>query len=48
MSNKVIMSGTISMSSTNSPTREGQRVTTENEIVNISAPFIGLVIYIED
>lgn len=42
------MSGTISMSSTNSPTREGQRVTTENEIVNISAPFIGLVIYIED
>ena len=48
MSNKVIMSGTISMSSTNAPTREGQRVSTENDIINISAPFIGLVIYIED
>lgn len=36
------------MSSTNTPTREGQRVTTESDIANISSPFIGLIIYIED
>ena len=48
MSNKVIMNGTIQMSSTNAPTREGQRVATKSEIANIPAPFIGLIIYIED
>ena len=48
MSNKVIVSGTLSMSATNAPTREGQRVATESEIAKIQAPFIGLVIYIED
>ena len=48
MSSKVIMSGSVQMSSTNTPTREGQRVTTESEIANIPAPFIGLIVYIED
>ena len=42
------MNGTIQMSSTNAPTREGQRVATKSEIANIPAPFIGLIIYIED
>lgn len=48
MSSNVLLSGSIAMSSTNTPTREGQRVTTESDIANISSPFIGLIIYIED
>ncbi len=42
------MSGSMQMSSTNTPTREGQRVTTESEILNITTPYVGLIIYIED
>jgi hypothetical protein len=36
------------MSTVNTPTREGQRVTTESDIVNIKTPYVGLIIYIED
>lgn len=36
------------MSGANTPTRVGQRVATESDIANISSPFIGLIIYIED
>lgn len=36
------------MSNPNTPTREGQRISTESEIQNINAPFVGLIFYIED
>ena len=48
MSSNIILSGSLSMSGTNMPTRAGQRVITESEITNISAPFIGSIVYIED
>lgn len=48
MSNEVLVSGSLQMSTVNTPTREGQRVTTESDIVNIKTPYIGLIIYIED
>lgn len=47
MSN-VSISGSLSYTTNNTPTRVGQRVSTESEIPNIPAPFIGLIIYIED
>lgn len=48
MSNEVLVSGSLQMSTINTPTREGQRVTTESDIVNIKTPYVGLIIYIED
>lgn len=48
MSSDVLVSGSLQMSTVNTPTREGQRVTTESDIVNIKTPYIGLIIYIED
>lgn len=36
------------MSNPNTPTREGQRIFTIDDIVNINAPFIGLIFYVED
>lgn len=48
MSNNVILSGSISMSASNTPTRDGQRVATESEIMNIESPSIGQIVYIED
>lgn len=48
MSNNILIGGSLSLSEANTPTRTGQRVATEDEIANISSPFIGLVIYIED
>lgn len=36
------------MSNPNTPTREGQRISTESEVQNINAPFVGLIFYIED
>lgn len=48
MSSNIILGGSLSMSKTNTPTREGQRVITESEIANVSAPFVGSIVYIED
>lgn len=48
MSSDVLVSGSLQMSTVNTPTREGQRVTTESDIVNIKTPYVGLIIYIED
>lgn len=48
MSSDILVSGSLQMSTVNTPTREGQRVTTESDIVNIKTPYIGLIIYIED
>lgn len=48
MQNNVIMNGSITMSSTNTPTRKGQRISTESEISKVEAPFVGMIIYIED
>lgn len=48
MSNKILIDGSLSLSNPNTPTREGQRVATESDIVNINTPFVGLIIYIED
>lgn len=48
MSNEVLVSGSLQMSTVNTPTREGQRIATESDIVNIKTPYIGLIIYIED
>lgn len=47
MSN-VSISGSLSFTTNNTPTRVGQRVSTEAEIPNIPAPYIGMIIYIED
>lgn len=48
MSSNILLGGSLSMQDANTPTRTGQRVTTESEIANIISPFIGLIIYIED
>lgn len=48
MSSNIILGGSVVMSNTNTPTRAGQRVTTESEIASISNPSIGEIIYIED
>lgn len=48
MSSDVLVSGSLQMSTVNTPTREGQRIATESDIVNIKTPYIGLIIYIED
>lgn len=48
MQNNILLGGSLAMQNANTPTRVGQRVSTESEIANISAPFIGLIIYIED
>lgn len=48
MSSNVIMSGSLQLSSTNTPTRDGQRVITESDIANIKTPYVGMIIYIED
>jgi hypothetical protein len=48
MSNNVLINGSIAMRTVNTPTRVGQRVSTESDIVNINTPFIGMIIYIED
>lgn len=48
MSSNIILGGSLSMSGTNIPTREGQRVTMESEIMNISTPYVGQIIYIQD
>ena len=47
MSN-VLIGGSLALSINNEPTRVGQRVSTESDIDNIPAPFIGLIVYIED
>lgn len=47
MSN-VSLGGSLSLTTNNTPTRVGERVATEAEIATIPAPYIGLVIYIED
>lgn len=47
MSN-VLIGGSLALSINNEPTRVGQRVPTESDIANIPAPFIGLIVYIED
>lgn len=44
----ILISGGLTLSVNNTPTRVGQRVRTESDIANIPAPFIGLIIYIED
>lgn len=48
MSSNIIMSGSFQLSSTNTPTRDGQRVITESDIANIKTPYVGMIIYIED
>ena len=48
MSSNIILGSSLSISKTNTPTRAGQRVSTESEIANISSPYVGMVIYIED
>lgn len=48
MSNNILINGSIAMRTVNTPTRVGQRVSTESDIANISTPFIGMIIYIED
>jgi hypothetical protein len=47
MSN-VSLGGSLSLTTNNTPTRVGERVATETEIATIPAPYIGLVIYVED
>lgn len=48
MSNNVIIQGSLQLSGNDLPTRVGQRVESEDQIANIVAPFVGLVIYIKD
>ena len=48
MSSNVLLSGSVAMSNTNTPTRAGQKVATESEISSIETPVIGMIIYIED
>ena len=48
MSSNVLLSGSVAMSNTNTPTRAGQKVATESEIASIETPVIGMIIYIED
>lgn len=46
--NKVTIGGSLSLSSNNTPTRIGQRVSTESDIINIPSPFVGQVVYVEE
>lgn len=48
MSSNILIGGSIALSMPNTPTRDGQRVATESDIAKIKAPFVGMVIYIED
>lgn len=48
MSNNVIIQGSLQLSGNDLPTRVGQRVESEDQISNIVAPFVGLVVYIKD
>lgn len=48
MSSNIIMSGSITMSNSNTPTRAGQRISSIDQIKNVPAPYIGLIIYVED
>lgn len=48
MSNNVIIQGSLQLSGNDLPTRVGQRVESEDQIANIVAPFVGLVVYIKD
>lgn len=48
MSSNVLLSGSLAMSNTNTPTRAGQKVASESEIASIETPVIGMIIYIED
>lgn len=48
MSSNVTMAGSIIMSQTNIPTRDGTRIASESDIANIQLPYVGMIIYIED
>ena len=48
MSNKVTMTGSITMSQVNTPTRDGTRVKSKSDISNVQLPHVGMIIYIED
>ena len=48
MSNNISIKGSLSLSQTNTPTRSGERITTESDIFNIETPYIGMIVYIED
>lgn len=48
MSNNVIIQGSLQLSGNDLPTRVGERVESEDQIANIVAPFVGLIIYIKD
>lgn len=48
MSSNISIKGSLSLSQVNTPTRAGERVTTESEIFNIETPYIGMIVYIED
>lgn len=48
MSNNVIIQGSLQLSGNDLPTRVGQRVESEDQIADIVAPFVGLVVYIKD
>lgn len=48
MSSNVTMTGSIIMSQTNIPTRDGTRIASESDIANIQLPYVGMIIYIED
>lgn len=48
MSSNISIKGSLSLSQVNTPTRAGERITTESEIFNIETPYIGMIVYIED
>lgn len=48
MSSNISIKSSLSLSQTNTPTRAGERVSTESEIFNIETPYVGMIVYIED
>lgn len=48
MSSNILLGGSVSMKDANTPTRAGQRVATENDLINVPTPFVGQIVYIED
>ena len=48
MSSNISIKGSLSLSQTNTPTRVGERVSTELDLFNIETPYIGMIVYIAD
>lgn len=46
--NRINIGGSLSLTVNNTPTRIGQRVPNYEDVYNISAPFIGMIVYVEN